>query len=217
MAIKRKPKATEEKSFPQEFDTAVRKAFQLQQISEIYKEAFDGEKKEIIAYLEDNDDGVEISTGPGGSIKHTCGTIMYQVRETPVFDNDVLAELVQSGEVNLLTLLEICKPKASDLKKVLGTKRYEEVLVEVKESEYLVMKANSSFKEEVRETFDLGGKTTVSFEEEEAAKPKAAPKKATPKKASAKFSKTDLDDADDEIASILESVKSVKKAKSKGA
>ena len=192
MAIKRKA-TTETQEFNDEFNSSVKKAFTMQQLESIYKEEFKGSKAELLKYLEENEDGVEITAGAGGGIKHELGSISFQTRKTPVVDVDVLLEYVTAKKLTLETLLNICKPKASDLEKILSKGDFAACISETKETESLVLKATSSFKEEIRAEFGVVEEEPKKKVAKKVAKKKVA-KKVVKKAKSEVATDSEIDD-----------------------
>ena len=195
MAIKR-TKEVETQDINPEFNEALKKAFTYQTIGELYSDAFKVGKKEILSWIEHNDEGFEIEASK--QCKTEFGGITLQQKTTYDIDKDALHELVEDGTVNLISLLQISSIKASDLKKILPAKKFAEI-TEAHESESFVFRATSDFKSQVAEEFDIEEilLSTITAEE------KPVKKKATPKKKVPKAKPIKGETVEDEIDDIL--------------
>jgi hypothetical protein len=214
MAIKRAKKEAEIlQEFDAKFDSDIRNAFTAQVLSKQYEAEFKDYKADVLTYLETNDDGFEVELGK--AFKHPCGSINIQTRKSYVYDKDALAAMVASGALDLGALLELCKPKDSEIKTLLGTKKFAEV-AEEKCTESVVFKATPAVKDEIAEMFQADhatraeSKVVISEPVKAKVKKKAIEAKAkAPKKG---VITKELENVDDEINSILASAKKIKSA-----
>jgi len=181
MAIKRATEKEKNQELNPEFENALEKAFTYQTIGTLYSDAFKSGKKEILKYIEENDDGFEIEMSK--QCKTEWGGITLQEKTNYDIDKDALMELVEDGTVNIVSLLQIANIKASDLKKILPAKAFADITTESK-TESFVFRGTSEFKAKVAEDFEI---ESIELSASEPEPVKAAPKKkATPKKKAAK-------------------------------
>lgn len=152
MAIKRKGQDPTGPDHPAEFQNHVTKAFTLQQIRDKYDGAFKDEKEWIVGYLENNEDGVEVTQGKALKVEH--GQLIYTSRDNWKIDVDKIQEMVLDGTLTLTTLLQIASINAKKLKDMLGEAKFAKVATN-EPTESLTMKADAEFKTEIDRMFDV--------------------------------------------------------------
>lgn len=180
MAINRGSKKPEV-AVPAELAEMAESAFTAQQMSALFNDVFKEDKKNILEYLEHSTE-IQIDD-TNKSIKiPDCGSISVALRKNADVDKEALTGLVESGVINIHTLIQMASFTAEKLRTVLGT-RADEVLVEKEPTQYLTFKASSDFKASVEEKFYEGVKTPASTSKP---KKKSAPKKPTTKKKTAR-------------------------------
>lgn len=206
MAIKRGPKQANDFNVPAELCEMAESAFTSQQMSDLFKEVFTEDKGNILKFIEHTE---EFTLDPSNkTIKiDGCGSITLATRSNVDVDKDKLEELVNSGKINVSTLIQIGSFPAEKLKTVLGDKTLDSISTKRPDTEYLTLKASSEFKEKVRDDFNSEFGLSLKEETKKPAKnkePKAKAKKATfkrTKKSEAK--KPAKENIDDDLAAIL--------------
>lgn len=232
MAINRKDKKVIQ-SFPSEFLEIVQNGMTANVLKGHFDDEAKGFKVELGKYLEETD---EVEMDLSKAVKTEFGNVTMKVRSNVGVDKEVLKEMFEEGIITIDTILSIASITAAKAKTALGEANFKKVAVDKPDTEFLELKPNKEFKEEVIEIFMSSeskkedASETVVVEEEsvkeevEAPKPvkkpakKKAPVKKTVKKSLAKRAKTvieELDSVDDEIDSILASAKRVQDAKKK--
>lgn len=152
MAIKRKGQEPTVPSHPVEFQSRVTKAFTLQQIRDKYDDAFKGEKTWIVDYLENNQDGVEVTQGK--ALKVENGQLIYTSRDNWKIDLEQIEGMIARGELTVATLLQISSINATKLKTMVGEAKFAKLATN-SPTESLTMKADAEFKAEIDGLFDV--------------------------------------------------------------
>jgi len=152
MSIKRKGDQPTGPDHPVEFQERVTKAFTLQQIRDKYDDAFKGEKTLIVGYLENNEDGVEVTQGK--ALKVENGQLIYTSRDNWKIDTDAIAAMITKGELTVMTLLQISSINATKLKTMIGEAKFLKVATN-EPTESLTMKADADFKAAIDREFDV--------------------------------------------------------------
>jgi len=202
MAIKRGPKSSAKQAVPTELLQMAESAFTAQQMSDCFKGVFDAEKKEIFAFLETTDEVTLDASNK--TLDVGCGAITFSTRQDYTIDKSAINSILDSGHINIHTLLEIAKFSASDLKTVLGA-RFSEVATAKEPTEILTLKANADFKAKVAEQFEQQFSSDLPLPKKKVPAAKAvAPE--VPVKQKAKSKKVAM--------SVSESLDAIKAAKS---
>lgn len=206
MAINRGKK--EASGVPEKLANMLLPAFTHQALAKKYDDIFSDEKKDIVAYLEKNDDGFEIEMSKGFQCDQ--GQVIYQSRSNWKFDTDKILALVESGHVTLATLVNACSFNAEKLKTAIGEKEFGSLATQ-SSTEYLTMKANAEFKAKVDEQFgsvtaevkaEKPAKVETKVEAKVEAKPAKSDSLAKAKAAAAK-AKSKSKSADQDLEDIL--------------
>lgn len=177
MAIKRGPKQTNVTQVPLELAELAESAFFAQQMKDCFGSLFDEDKAKIFKFLEHTDEVTLDSNNKTLDVPE-CGSITFATRRKTTIDKDKLVEMVESGRINIHTLVEIATFSADKLKTVLGSEA-KKVVTEEEPTEYLTLKATPDFKAKVQSEFDS------TFHRETKSEPKP-PKKAPKKEPKAK-------------------------------
>lgn len=198
MAINRKRNnEVEGPSAPDRIDELIRENFTLQNLADLFKKAYYEARAEFTDEVEASKEfTLDLSVG----YKHECGTVMIKKKDSKKVDLDVIRDLINSGEIELNQLWANISISTTDLDKAIGKKLFDKA-VTVTEGEQLEFKANSEFKNALKESMGEIRDSKPKPKVKETPKPKITPKKKI--KAS----------ADDDLDSILGSTPKPRKKK----
>jgi hypothetical protein len=203
MAIK--IKATEHKeSYPARLVAIARKAFETSTVSKMFDELAKAARGEIKSYLEDNDDGFDLTSK---TLKFDEGSITWTERGTTKFNKDQIMELIESGAISLVSVLEASNFADAKMKVALGS-HYDSCVESRSVTEIITVKPTAEFKEQIHAGF---GNKADAPKAEKPAKKKSFKRKSKEEKA---FSEPAISD-DDIEASLAKVNKAAKKSKPK--
>ena len=170
-------------------------ALSAQQCGKCWEEIFQAEKANIFQFLRETDE-VEI-TPENKSVKiEDVGSITYKAGPVSTnIDKDKLAELVESGRLNIHTLIAISGFKASDLKTLLSSAEYNDIVVEEPGKPQLALTATPGFKKMVADQFAENFGEKPAPEEKPVKKAKTKTNKAKSEKENVPDSLSVLNDA----------------------
>lgn len=148
MAIRR-TKEKESTNLPDRLAKLLEKGFTEQFMSSKFEELFKETKKDVVGYLESNEDGFDADLGKG--FKCEQGTVIYTSRTNVSVDKDKLVQLVEEGKLSVGQLIAcISTFKNEDLEKSLSTPVFNEV-AKKSSSESLTFRGSAEFKAEMEE------------------------------------------------------------------
>jgi hypothetical protein len=202
MGVKRAKKESSTVQLPEVLNELVVNGMTASCLEKKYKEEGSGFRKDIVSYLESNDDGFDIELSK--AIKTEHGNLTFKKRTSFDIDKDALIELVNDGTLTIETIINMAKFDAKQLTSVVGESKFKEISEE-KTTEYLELRPSPDFKESVEDAFN----NTAPVKEA----PKA-PKKVKPKKPEATV---DVSLKEDDVSSSLERLKKAKKTTKKKA
>lgn len=179
----------ERPALPSFLDETLRIAFHYAALAKQYKDRADQTRKQVQAYLEDNNDGFDTTIGVG--IPTDYGSVIYQQRHNYRIDTDEIVAMMERGEMTIETLVNLAFPegrivRVEPLKVALGEQRFNAMTTE-STTEFITLRPNASFKERIadlttlpesylREEFMLGTDEPAAEQNApEAAEPAAEP------------------------------------------
>ena len=152
MGIKRsKDSSIEKKSLPGKLAAFCKQAFTSDAMAKFFEAKAKAGKDGIKSYLENNDDGFEIDLTVAKSFDCDEGKITYATRKRYDYDADKLIKLVESGAINIATLINcISTLKDANLKTAIGSSIFDTVATEGY-TEFLQLKASPEFKKKIED------------------------------------------------------------------
>ncbi len=205
MAIKRGTKSNQQ--LPEDLCDMAVEAFTNQQMSECFNDRFKGNKTEILDYL-DKTDEITIDDDNKSVKFDDLGSITVASRNNYKYDVDAIYELIDSGRLNVHTLLQIVSFNDKKMKDVLGDKAFNSV-AKNNPTQYLTFKASGSFKESIRQNFaEQFGEKEPTPKKKSVAKSSGHSQKSSKKKAKAKKTTE---------SNVAESLAAIKSATTKNA
>jgi hypothetical protein len=185
MAIKR-AKSSSVGAFPAAFMDIAKRVFTIKVVADCWADLSKEGRGELLQYLETNTDGVEVEASK--ALKTELGNVTVKVRKSHDYDKDKIADLVESGKLNIHTIINAAKFSDKDMVSILGSS-FDDIATP-KQTEYIELRPSSEFKADVAATINFGnltaepevaGTETIKVETE-VFKTKPAKKKAAKKK-----------------------------------
>lgn len=148
MAIIRSKTKSLAASIPAKLSSICASVFTADAMTKFYDSITKSGKKEILEYLEGNEDEFELDLSVAKSFDCDQGKVTFATRRGYDINIDQIIKLITNGSVTLETVLNcVSSFKDKDLSTALGSK-FSSVATE-KQTEFLQLKANSEFKEKI--------------------------------------------------------------------